>query len=61
MFRSKIIQFLIASMTVSFSTVYANIDSFEIDISPKQAKVGDAVDITIKALDASGNVFRDYA
>jgi hypothetical protein len=60
MFRNKLIQFVVLNLALGFSVTFANIDRFEVDVSPKQAKVGETVDITVKALDKDGNVFKGY-
>lgn len=54
------IQFIVLNIALGFWLTHANIDRFEVDVTPKQAKVGDTVDLTIKALDATGNVAKDY-
>ncbi|MGE4444177.1 MAG: hypothetical protein AB7E37_04260 [Candidatus Altimarinota bacterium] len=38
----------------------SSIDRFEIEVSPTKVKVGESIDVTLKAVDKSGNVVKDY-
>ncbi len=38
----------------------ASVDRFEIEANPIKVKVGESIDITLKAVDKSGNVVKDY-
>lgn len=42
-------------------TSASGIDRFEIEVSPTKVKVGEAIDVTLKAVDKSWNVVKDYA
>lgn len=42
-------------------TLWATVEKFDIQVTPTKVKVGESVDITVKALDKDGNVVKDYA
>ena len=43
------------------SAFAADVASFVVQLSPTSATINQAVDLTIKAIDANGNVVQDYA
>jgi len=48
-------------LLTTFSIVNAGtIDHFKVIVEPDEAKVGQAVDITISALDEDNNIIEDY-
>lgn len=42
-------------------TLWATVEKFDITVTPTKVKVGESVDITIKALDKDSNVVKDFA
>ncbi|MCK9272720.1 hypothetical protein M0P65_04195 [Candidatus Gracilibacteria bacterium] len=44
-----------------YAAVGATADHFVVTASPTSTKVGEAIDLTVKAVDASGNVVKNYA
>lgn len=58
----KLIQILtlIISLWLFTNTFAESVDHFEIEASPKSVKVGEAVDITIKAVDKNWAVVKDF-
>jgi hypothetical protein len=57
----KLILTFLASTMFSFSSVFAAwIDHFEVQLSPNTAEVGEAVDLTIEAVDKNNTVIKDY-
>lgn len=56
---AKIFLGFLVLWTYAFS--YADTTNFEIEVSPKTAWVWEALDITVKAVDADGNVDKSYA
>lgn len=51
---------LLLSFLICFWTTFAQVDTFEVNVSKSPAQVNESVDLTIKALDAQGNVVKDY-
>lgn len=60
----KILFWFISSITSFFVATsfafWATIDRFEVELSPKTAKVWESLDLTIKAVDKNGSVVTDY-
>lgn len=56
----KLFSALIALWVYSIS-LWATVEKFDIAVTPNKVKVGESVDITVKALDKDGNVVKDYA
>lgn len=55
------ISYLFSSFLIFSSVVAANVEKFEIEISPENSKVWEALDLTIKAVDKNGAVVKDYS
>lgn len=60
--KMKKIKFLIIAILISsFNTVFAgDIDYFEVKLGSQTAKVGEALDLTITAMDRDNNIVDDY-
>ncbi len=57
----KLILSFLASSILSISSVFAAwIDHFQVDFTPNTAEVGEAIDLTIKAVDKNNIVIKDY-
>jgi len=57
----KLILTFLASTMFSFSSVFAAwIDHFEVQFTPNTAEVGEAIDLTIEAVDKNNTVIKDY-
>lgn len=57
---ASLMGWIFLSTLVSFSSVFANFDRIEVIATPSSVKVGESVDLTLRALDQSGNVVSDY-
>lgn len=55
----KILILLAAFLSFSFARA-ADVSTFVVQLSPTSTSVNQAVDLTVKALDADGNVVKDY-
>lgn len=62
----KLLQYIVKSIlllafTLFFTNSYAaSIDHFEVTMSPERAKIWEAIDITIEAVDTNNNIITDY-
>ena len=57
----KLILAFLASSLLSFTSVFAAwIDHFEVRLTPENAEVGEAIDLTIEAVDKNNTVITDY-
>ncbi len=57
----KAIAFLIGLTAVFSATAAADVSSFVVQVSPTTVNVNEALDLTVRAIDANGNVVKDYA
>ncbi|PZM85058.1 hypothetical protein DLH72_02275 [Candidatus Gracilibacteria bacterium] len=62
--KNRFLIALLSSFTSLFLSVAyvfaAEVDHFEVELSPKNAKVGESLDLTIKAVDKNNTVVTDY-
>jgi len=58
----KIFGFLVSCLVVSVGYVYASTipSGFVVEVNPSTFDVNQAVDVTIRAIDANGNTIVDY-
>lgn len=55
----KALAFLLGVVSLSFATA-ADVSTFVVQVSPTTTSINQAIDLTVKALDANGNIVKDY-
>ncbi len=59
-FIKNFLLFLFVLLIYGYTWVFAAVDHFEVTLDPTKAKVGEALDLTIKAVDKNNNKILDY-